>query len=695
MRVDPQEISGRRTGVAHLAGLLFLTATGCSGSAEPTPSVVVTLAKAVLEYVGETVQATATLTNLPGASVTWRSLDESVATVNTTGLITAVANGATSIQATAGGVTGATSVTVAQQPAAIVFTIQPGEARGGIPLGTQPVVRLDDAGGTALAGTGPSVSLTLGENPAGGTLMGPTTVEATDGIASFTELAIDRVGSYVLVASVPDGLQGRSVPFDVTLGPLSLDSSSVTVERDAMFVQDTIAVTATVRDAGGNQFPQGGNDVSFVATDGSSSVGFGPVIDNGDGTYAAELRGVGFGTPVIVRAAIDGQLTTRDEPAATVIGFTAIGAGGWHTDVPDVTRGATCGILNTSELYCWGDGTFGNLGHGAFANSPSPVLVAGGHLWQSVSVGELVTCGITTDGAAYCWGSGDSGGLGNGESGNGSADNRAEPTAVITDVPFRYIAVSPFNGACAVTNGDAGACWGTNTFGRLGDGTRTDRDVPTAVAGGLSFGSLDLGIAFGCGVATDGAGHCWGTSSGGVLGTGDTPPPDDCDGIPCALQPVAVSGGLSFSPLSVATGGNVACALEQSTAKAFCWGSGDIGDGSQGSSTPAEVAGGLAFTMLDANDLFICGLTTSGDAYCWGDNREGQLGIGSQANASTPQLVQGGFSFIAIATGRRHACGLLADGVAQCWGGNGSGELGDGTMERRLTPVRVRFFQQN
>jgi len=40
--------------------------------------------------------------------------------------------------------------------------------------------------------------------------------------------------------------------------------------------------------------------------------------------------------------------------------------------------------------------------------------------------------------------------------------------------------------ACGVTVGNVAYCWGPNSFGRLGDGTTTDRNVPVPVAGGPS-----------------------------------------------------------------------------------------------------------------------------------------------------------------------------------------------------------------
>jgi alpha-tubulin suppressor-like RCC1 family protein len=63
-------------------------------------------------------------------------------------------------------------------------------------------------------------------------------------------------------------------------------------------------------------------------------------------------------------------------------------------------------------------------------------------------------------------------------------------------------------------------CWGFNGAGRLGDGTETDRNVPTAVDGALIFSDISAGVLHTCGVTTDGDVYCWGQNDAGQLGVG-------------------------------------------------------------------------------------------------------------------------------------------------------------------------------
>lgn len=124
--------SGLVTAVA--AGTTNITATseGRSGSAAvtvavvPVASVTVTLPNANLG-VGSTMQAVATLRDannniLTGRTVTWASGNTAFATVSTSGLVTGVAAGATTITATSGGVSGSANLTVVAQSSSTVFS---------------------------------------------------------------------------------------------------------------------------------------------------------------------------------------------------------------------------------------------------------------------------------------------------------------------------------------------------------------------------------------------------------------------------------------------------------------------------------------------------------------------------------------------------------------------------------------------
>ena len=75
---------------------------------------------------------------------------------------------------------------------------------------------------------------------------------------------------------------------------------------------------------------------------------------------------------------------------------------------------------------------------------------------------------------------------------------------------------------------------------------------------------------------------------------------------------------------------------------------------------------------------------------CWGDNIEGQLGVGTGGNKDIPTLVTGITTATKIALGSDHSCAVLEDSKIKCCGSNGHGQLGnDGNTGSYNTPVQV------
>jgi len=262
--------------------------------------------------------------------------------------------------------------------------------------------------------------------------------------------------------------------------------------------------------------------------------------------------------------------------------------------------------------------------------------------------------------------------------------------AAVPHGAFAHISVGFFLNTCAVTTRGAGFCWGSNLNGMLGAGAvdslkqsaKPIYDTPMPVDGGVSFAVLSGGFEHTCGVTPGGAAYCWGANFNGQLGNGDTT---------ASPTPVAVTGGLTFN--AVSAGVYHSCGLATGGA-IYCWGNnynGELGNGaiSYVNSSPVLVSGESSFVAVAAGDQYSCGLTTSGAAYCWGDNGSGELGNGNSTSSGVPVPVAGGLNFVALSAGYSHACGLTRDGAAYCWGSNGSGELGNGTTQESTSPIAV------
>lgn len=313
----------------------------------------------------------------------------------------------------------------------------------------------------------------------------------------------------------------------------------------------------------------------------------------------------------------DGSTDFRFSPVVVGGAITAatIGTGGGHSCLLDAGGAA----------WCWGSNTYGQLGDGTTSDRLAPVAVAGGHGFVSLAVSELHTCGVTAIGAAYCWGRN-----GSGQLGDGTTTDRSSPTLVVGGIAFASISAGIGQHTCARTQPGVAYCWGRNTSGQLGDGTTTQRLVPTPVAGGLAFAMLGAsGNEHSCGVTTGGLGFCWGWNIFGEIGDGTTTQ---------RLAPAAIAGGLSFA--SIYAGGNgFSCGVTTSDV-AYCWGInnvGQLGDGTLNARTsPVAVSGGLSFRVLRAGFSHVIAVSTAGNTYSWGS----LLGNGTTARSSVPVLLE-------------------------------------------------------
>jgi alpha-tubulin suppressor-like RCC1 family protein len=149
--------------------------------------------------------------------------------------------------------------------------------------------------------------------------------------------------------------------------------------------------------------------------------------------------------------------------------------------------------------------------------------------------------------------------------------------------------------------------------------------------------TVGVGSAYGCGLDNEGIAYCWGRSTSGSLGLGADAPPDQCasssPALTCYTSPRKVSGGLTFSSFSV--GVWHVCGIEPDGG-ARCWGSNilsaigapEILGVASTAPSPIRAAANLKFTAVSAGTYFTCALATDKNAYCWGSNYLGQLGIG-------------------------------------------------------------------
>lgn len=370
-----------------------------------------------------------------------------------------------------------------------------------------------------------------------------------------------------------------------------------------------------------------------------------------------------------------GNGSTQDRP--TLVSVTGLDSG-----VADLAAGGahTCAVSTAGALKCWGSGFYGALGNGGNTGSTVPVDVTGlGSNVARVTAGWDHTCALTTGGGVQCFGANGGGQLGNG------ATTKSNVPVAVTGLASGISAISAYaNTSCALTTGGGVKCWGDNTFGSLGDGTRISRSVPGDVAT-LTSGVAAIGGS--CAIVSGGTLKCWGANDSGQVGDGT---------MTSHTTPVSVSG-IGGSVTAVAQGNQHTCALLASGATQ-CWGDNELGQLGNGTTStsrvPVVVAGysaGVAAVSKGGIEVR-CFVTTAGGAKCMGTSNDGgELGTGfTWTTAPTPGDVPGLTSGVtAVTTGVEHGCALLATGGVKCWGWNSVGSLGDGTNVAPSAPVDV------
>jgi len=340
----------------------------------------------------------------------------------------------------------------------------------------------------------------------------------------------------------------------------------------------------------------------------------------------------------------------------------------------------SCGLTSAGQVYCWGSNRHNQLGDSTGIDHPTIAPVLQGALeFVELVAGSAHSCARTRSGQAYCWGSNSWG-----ELGDNSRINRFAPVPVAQGGVVFSALTAGSGHTCGLTTAGTAYCWGFNNTGGLGVGsTELQRSTPTQVVdGGLRFRLLAAGNDFTCALAQSGRAYCWGVNGSGQLGDGTTV---------MRTTPTAVVQRESiFTTLGAGT--DHACGIA-SGGQALCWGVfGAISPPLPFPSPALSTGQGLAAVSATGGTTFHCGISTSGRPVCWGFDLSGQLGGDTTPNdPSVPVLVDLGTETAAgVASGAMHACAWTPAGKAFCWGVNENGRLGDGTSTTRYRPVPVR-----
>lgn len=226
-------------------------------------------------------------------------------------------------------------------PAKLAFVLQPSTAKVGAAITPAIQVAVLDGNGNTVLSSGNNVSIAIEPNPSGGILTGTTTANAVSGIATFSNLSIDKTGDgYKLTASSPGLAGATSAPFPVGVGFFAIGLKS---DRDLMYADGSsvCTLTATLVDEGGNAVTTANNKVAFATESGGDLVTF--LGDNPvaavQGSATVQLKAGSKSGQVKVKATVEGlansseAITITLKPLLTVSGRVANQYG---TGVPGV-----------------------------------------------------------------------------------------------------------------------------------------------------------------------------------------------------------------------------------------------------------------------------------------------------------------------------------------------------------------------
>ena len=348
----------------------------------------------------------------------------------------------------------------------------------------------------------------------------------------------------------------------------------------------------------------------------------------------------------------------------------------------------TCAIQSDGSVRCWGEGSYGRLGHGGGGDKNTPTATASlgaGRTAIDITAGSTHTCAVLDNGSVACWGQNNYGQLG-----DGTTTNRLTPTQTLSlGRPAVAVEAGSHFSTCALLDNGSVSCWGRNHKGQLGRGitnstanqSQRTPALTLPMPGDLPVVALDISHYMVCGVLSDGSIACW-----GQYGGGNTP----------SLQTFFNS---SNPAVDVSTGRYAGCGLLEN-GSVTCWGTGWLGTGGESQSANAGViwpnlGSGRTAVQIEMGRKHRCVLLDDDSVKCWGDDQHGQLGNGAgqgSKNAPYTTSFSSNLGLQNMISGHWHTCIASKTNEIYCWGDGVNGKLGDGSTNHNQAPGKTMHF---
>lgn len=175
----------------------------------------------------------------------------------------------------------------------------------------------------------------------------------------------------------------------------------------------------------------------------------------------------------------------------------------------------TTAIDKNGRVWGWGGNTNGQLGDNTIVSKRTPVSILGAvKTFCQISTGDAFTLAIDKNGRVWGWGLNNQGQLG-----DNSTFSRLTPVSILGANKTFCKIFAGFTSSAGIDKNGTVWCWGGNTYGQLGDNSKTSRRTPVRISGSnKTFCDIALSNTNGIGIDKNGKIWVWGDNGNGELG---------------------------------------------------------------------------------------------------------------------------------------------------------------------------------
>ena len=384
----------------------------------------------------------------------------------------------------------------------------------------------------------------------------------------------------------------------------------------------------------------------------------------------------------------DGVIRISPVQVGGIYNWTSISGGFSHS----------LGVRANGTLWAWGNNNNGQLGFTtAFSpsNVSSPVQIGASTDWLSVIASNSISFALKVTGTLWAWGYNSTG---YGSLGLNDAIDRSSPVQVGALTNWLSIAAGNFSVSALKSDGTLWM-WGANYSGQLGlNDNSILRSSPVQVGTLTTWLSIASGYKHTSAINIDGTLWTWGDNRYGQLGQNDLiyrSSPVQVGGLINWKRITYTSNDSNW--LSVFAGYRNSVAIK-TDGTLWGWGRNTYGAVGNNSviyrSSPVQIGSLTNWSSSAAAGLdFALAIKTDGNLNAWGYNGLGALGQNNTTNKSLPvqvgPSVSNLYTWSSISAGRGHMSGTKPDGTLWTWGDNSNGQLGLGDIISRSSPVQV------